>query len=162
MYQLAQVNIGRMRAPLSDPLMEGFVNQLEPINALADNSPGFVWRLQSSEGDATSLRVYEDDMILINLSVWSSLRELSDFIYASAHRDVMKQRRQWFERFEGVYIALWWVPEGHIPTAEEAKERLEHLQEHGPTSYAFTYKQPFAPADSPQAAPEPVTDECMV
>jgi len=147
MYHLAQVNIGRMRAPLSDPQMAGFVAQLEPINALADTSPGFVWRLQTEDGDATTLRPYEDDSILLNLSVWRSLDDLYAFTYNSEHRQVMKQRRQWFEKFESVYVALWWVPAGHIPDTEEAKERLEYLRTHGETPYAFSYKKAFPAPD---------------
>jgi hypothetical protein len=151
MYHLAQVNIGRMLAPLDDPIMEGFVTKLDEVNALADSSPGFVWRLQTEEGNATELRPYEDDLILVNMSVWASLEDLSGYVYAmeGEHRHVMKQRRRWFERFDGPYMALWWVPEGHIPTVEEAKERLEHLRTHSATAYAFTFKQPF-PAPNAQ------------
>jgi len=130
--------------------MEGFVAKLDEINALADNSPGFIWRLQTAEGNATELRPYDDDLILVNLSVWASLEDLSSYVYAmeSEHRDVMKQRRSWFQKFDGPYMALWWVPEGHIPTVKEAKERLEHLRTHGVTSYAFTFKQPFPAPDA--------------
>ncbi len=147
MYHLAQVNIGRTRAPLTDPQMAGFVAQLDPINALADASPGFVWRLQTEDGDATALRPYEDNSILLNLSVWISLDHLYAFIYNSQHRQIMKQRRQWFEKFESVYVALWWVPAGHIPGTEEAKERLEYLRIHGETPYAFSYKKAFPAPD---------------
>ncbi len=142
-YQLAQVNIARMRAPLTDPVMAGFVAQLDTINALADNSPGFVWRLQTEEGDATALRPFEDDLMLVNLSVWESLSALSAFTYSSQHTAVMRQRRQWFEKFDGAYVVLWWVPEGYIPSIEEAKEHLAHMRTHGETAYAFTFKKPF-------------------
>ena len=142
-YHLAQVNIARMQAPLSDPLMAGFVEQLEAINALADNSPGFLWRLQTPEGNATALRPYEDELILVNLSLWASLSDLLDFVYKSRHRQVLQQRRQWFQRFEGPYVALWWVPSGHIPSVEEAKERLAYLRAHGESPYAFSFKKPF-------------------
>lgn len=143
MYQLAQVNIARMLAPLSDPLMAGFVAQLDTINALADSSPGFLWRLQTPEGNATALRPFEDDLILVNLSLWTSLADLSTFIYKSQHRQVMQQRSQWFERFDGPYTALWWTPSGHIPSVEEAKERLASLRAHSETPYAFSFKKPF-------------------
>src|SRR5450759_4077403 len=116
MYHLAQLNVARMLAPLTDPLMAGFVARLDEINVLADGRPGFVWRLQTEDGDATSIRPFDDDFILVNLSLWASLQDLSSFVYASDHRQVMKQRRQWFSRFEGSYMALWWVPQGHIPT----------------------------------------------
>jgi hypothetical protein len=145
MYHLAQVNIARMIAPLSDPLMAEFVAKLDEVNAQADRSAGFVWRLQTAEGNATELRPYEDDLILFNMSVWASLKDLSDFVYSMeiSHRHVMKQRRRWFERFDGPYMALWWVPEGHIPTIAEAKTRLEYLRAHGETAYAFSFKNSF-------------------
>ncbi len=143
MYHIAQVNIARMLAPLTDPIMAPFVAQLDAINAIADASPGFIWRLQTPEGDATAIRPYEDERILVNMSVWASLEELSSYVYASQHRQVMKQRHQWFEHFDGPYMALWWVPQGHIPTVEEARERLEHLRMHGATAYAFSFKMPY-------------------
>ena len=146
LYHLAQVNIAVMRAPLDDPVMAGFVARLAEINALADQSPGFVWRLQTEEGDATSLRPYTDSRILLNLSVWESVESLKDYVYKSAHGEVMRRRRQWFEQFEGMYMALWWVKAGHVPTVAEAKQRLEHLREHGETPRAFTFKRLFPPA----------------
>jgi Domain of unknown function (DUF3291) len=162
MYSLAQVNIARMLAPLDDPLMAEFVAQLDPINALADTSPGFIWRLQTPEGSATSIRPFDDLMILVNLSVWQSIPEYSNYVYQSAHREVMKQRRQWFERFQSAYTVLWWIPEGHIPTVEEAKERLNFLNTHGPTSYAFTLKMPFPAPDELSISIQPITEECPV
>ncbi|MCK6623977.1 MAG: DUF3291 domain-containing protein [Anaerolineae bacterium] len=150
-YHLAQVNIGRILAPLDGPLMAGFVARLDEINALADGTPGFVWRLQTEEGNATDLRPYDDDRILVNMSVWESLEDLKAYVYKSAHAEVMRQRRQWFEKFEGMYMTLWWVKAGHIPTVAEAKRRLEYLSEHGPSAHAFTFKQPFPP---PDVAPE--------
>ena len=143
MYQLAQVNIARMLAPLTDPQMAGFVAWLDTINAIADSSPGFLWRLQTSEGNATSLRPYEDELILVNLSLWATLPDLSAFVYKSQHRSAIQQRRSWFERFAGPYMALWWVLSGHIPSVEEAKERLDFLRVHGETPYAFSFKKPF-------------------
>jgi ribosomal protein L34 len=110
MYRLAQVNVARMLAPLSDTQMAGFVAQLDEINALADRSPGFLWRMQTPEGNATVLRPYEDDLILVNLSLWASLSDLLTFVYKSQHRKVLQQRRQWFERFNGSYLALWGFP----------------------------------------------------
>ena len=143
MYRLAEVNIARMLAPLSDPLMAGFVAELDGINALADSSSGFIWRLQTPEGNATSLHPYDDDLILVNLSLWATLDDYAAFVYQSRHRQVMQQRLQWFQRFNGPYMALWWVLPDHIPTVEEAKERLEFLRIHGETAYAFTLKKPF-------------------
>ena len=147
-YQIAQVNIARMRAPLDDPLMAGFVARLAEVNALADQSPGFVWRLQTEEGDATYIRPFDDDRILFNLSVWESVEHLKVYVYRSAHNEVMRQRRQWFEKFDGMYMALWWVKTGHIPTVAEAKQRLAHLQHHGETPFAFTFRRLFPPASA--------------
>jgi heme-degrading monooxygenase HmoA len=143
---LAQVNIGRIRAPLDSPQLAGFVGRLEEINALADRSPGFVWRLQTDEGNATYLRPYDDERILVNMSVWESLEHLKAYVYSSNHRELLKQRREWFEAFSGAYLALWWVPEGHRPSVDEAKQRLAHLEANGPTPFAFTFKVNF-PAD---------------
>ncbi len=139
---LAQVNIARMRAPLESETMAGFVARLDEINALADRSPGFVWRLQE-DGNATSLRPFDDDSILVNMSVWESVEALRDYVYGSAHVEVLRKRQDWFTRFESAYAVLWWIPAGHIPTVEEAKERLAHLDRHGPTPWAFTFKAPF-------------------
>lgn len=147
-YHLAQINIARMLAPLDDPLMAGFVARLDEINALADGSPGFVWRLQTDEGNATALRPYEDDRILVNMSVWESLEHLKAYVYKSGHAEVMRQRRQWFEKFAGMYVALWWVKAGHRPTVLEAKQRLEYLAEHGESDYVFSFKKPFPPPDT--------------
>lgn len=148
---IAQVNIGRSRAALEDPIMSGFVARLDEINALADRSPGFVWRLQTEAGNATYLRPYDDDRILFNMSVWESLEQLKHFVYRSAHAEVLRRRHTWFERFSGAYTALWWIPNGHIPGIDEAKKRLAHLDAHGPTPFAFTFGQPF-PADAELAA----------
>ena len=143
-WHLAQINIGHIRAPMTDPLMAGFVAELEPVNALADASPGFVWRLQTDEGDATAIRPYDDDMILINMSVWETVESLKAFVYRSHHADVMRQREKWFERMD-IYIALWWIAVGHTPTVQEAKLRLDHLRENGESSFAFSLKKVFPP-----------------
>jgi hypothetical protein len=128
--------------------MEGFRTQLEPINALADESPGFVWRLQTEEGDATAIRPYpEDDLMAINMSVWESLESLQGFVYKSRHVGTLRARDQWFEPIEGPILALWWVPAGHVPTVAEARDRLRHLAEHGPTPHAFTFRTPFPPPE---------------
>lgn len=144
-FHLAQVNIGRVRGEMTDPVMAGFVARLADINALADQSLGFVWRLQTEDGDATAVRPYEDARILINLSVWTDLDALGTFVYRSAHAEVMRRRREWFERFDRVYVALWWVPAGHHPSVAEAVARLAHLEQHGPTAHAFSFAAPFGP-----------------
>jgi len=148
-HHLAQVNVATLRAPLDGPELAGFVAQLEPLNALADQSPGFVWRLQTEEGDATAIRPFEDDRVIVNLSVWASLEALRTFVYATRHLDVMRHRRAWFHRMPDPYLALWWLPAGTIPTVTEARERLELLAANGPTADAFTFRASFPePADA--------------
>lgn len=142
-YHLAQINIARMLAPIDDPIMAEFVAQLAPVNALADASPGFVWRLQTESGDATSIQVYDDNMTIINLTVWESVEALREFVYKGAHHGVLRDRKRWFEKFAGPYYALWWVPAGHTPSPEEAKTRLEHFRQHGDSEYAFSFQQLF-------------------
>jgi hypothetical protein len=140
---LAQLNIARMLAPLDSPVMADFVAQLDEINALAERSPGFVWRLVGAGNDATSLRPFPDGFIIVNLSVWESVEALKDYAYRSDHARVFKDRRKWFEKMGQAYLALWWVRVGHTPTVEEAKARLMHLREHGETPHAFTFKRIF-------------------
>lgn len=142
-YQLAQVNLALPRAPLDAPLLADFMAALEPVNRAADAAPGFVWRLAGDNGNATGLRL-ADERILVNMSVWESLQALGDFVYHGGHADVMRQRRKWFETMK-LYLALWWVPRGHLPTLAEAEERLAHLAAHGPTPHAFTFRAPFPP-----------------
>jgi hypothetical protein len=147
-YHIAQVNIGRIRAELDDPIMAGFVNRLDEINALADASPGFVWRLQTDEGNATYFRPFQDDRMLLNMSVWEDVESLRHYVYQTAHRELLRQRSAWFEKFAGAYTTLWWVPLGHIPGIDEARRRLDHLDAHGPTEFAFTFNQVFPPDDT--------------
>jgi hypothetical protein len=143
-YHLAQINVARMLAPLDDPIMAGFVAQLAEINARADQSPGFVWRLQTPEGNATAINAFVDDRILINMSVWESIEALQQYTYRSQHAGVFRQRRDWFEPATQPHLALWWIAVGHIPTPAEGKARLELLSELGATPQAFTFKQPFS------------------
>ena len=142
-YHLAQVNIGRISAPLDDPRMADFVNNLVRINTLGHNTPGFVWQLLTEAGDSTGFHVFEDERILLNMTVWENVEALYDFTYRSHHVDFFRRRREWFEKFDGVYLVLWWVPAGHHPTPEEAKEKLAYLEAHGPTPLAFTFKKRF-------------------
>ena len=158
-FELAQVNIGRARGTMDQSIMAGFVAQLAAINTLADRSPGFVWRLQTEDGDATAVRPYADDRILINLSVWEDLATLQAFVFRSAHTDVMRRRREWFERFPDAYVALWWVPVGHRPTVAEAVDRLAYLQSRGPTAYAFTFREAYDPRGQALGQVSPA-DEC--
>ena len=151
---LAQINIGRMKGPLDGPVMAGFMARLDDLNALADRSDGFVWRLQGDAGNNTDLRPYDDERIIVNLSVWETIDQLRAYVYGSEHAELLRQRRDWFEKFDGVMLALWWIPAGHIPSVDEAKERLASLEHHGPTQYAFTFRKTFPPivAAAPEAA----------
>jgi hypothetical protein len=142
---LAQVNIARMRGGLEDPVMSGFLARLDEINALADGSPGFVWRLQTDGGNATYLRPFGDDRIIINMSVWETVEDLRAYVYRGGHAEVLRRRGDWFEKLEAPVVALWWIPAGHVPSVDEAKKRLAHLQERGPTPFAFSFRSLFPP-----------------
>jgi hypothetical protein len=145
-YELAQVNISRLLAPIDSPLLKDFVAALDPVNALADAAPGFVWRLQTEDGDATAVRIFDDSWLIVNMSVWTSVETLSTYAYDVAHRAIMKRRREWFERPSSAMSTLWWVPVGHRPTVAEAEARLTHLRENGPTPFAFTLRNTFTPS----------------
>lgn len=149
-YELAQLNVARLRAPLDSPMLADFVGALGRINALADAAPGFVWRLQDDAGDATSFRPAGEDT-LVNMSVWKDAESLGAFVYRSDHAGVMRRRREWFERMD-LYLVLWWVPQGHQPTITEALERLEHLRAYGPTPQAFSMGSLFPAPDAPPAS----------
>lgn len=140
-WHLAQLNIARPRAPIDSPQLAEFVARLDAINALAEASPGFVWRLAGAGGNATDIKV-EDPTILVNMSVWASPEALFEFVYKTAHVEVMARRREWFERM-ALYQVLWWIPAGTVPTVDEALARLAHLDQHGPTPEAFTFKRRF-------------------
>lgn len=144
-YHLAQLNIARTRAPLDDPIMAEFVDALDRINALAEASPGFIWRLQSENGNATQMRAFEDDDILINMSVWESLKALKAYVYRSDHAEFLRRRKEWFERLDSPPVVLWWIEEGHIPSILEAKHRLAALSTDGPSARAFTFSNTFPP-----------------
>ena len=160
-FHLAQAKIARMRASLEDPIMKGFVSQLENINALADESLGFVWRLQTEEGDATAIRAFDDARIIFNMSVWESVEALHQYVYRSQHAGPLRDRKQWFKPMDVPILVLWWIPAGHIPTVDEAKERFEMLRKLGPTPEAFTFKQQFPPPMQPAAATQNVDlEEC--
>ncbi len=149
-FELAQLNIAVPKAPLDDPLLADFVANLARINALAEASPGFVWRLQTEEGDATALRPLGDDTI-INMSVWRDADALYSYVYASAHVEIMRRRKEWFERMKEAFVVLWWVPAGHRPSVDEALARLELLRQHGPTPQAFTFRHTFPPPPDPSS-----------
>jgi len=150
-YVLAQVNIGRLLAPIDSPLIADFVAALDPVNAVADAAPGFVWRMETEDGNALAVRGFEQDGvgsgggILINMSVWESVEALAAYVYGDAHLAVLRRRREWYERMRDAYAALWWIPRGHIPTVTEAEDRVRHVRAHGPTPYAFSLRQHFPP-----------------
>lgn len=142
-YCIAQINIAKAKAEMDSDVMRGFVEKLDEINALADSSPGFVWRLQSEDGDSTAIRVFEDPLLLINMSVWEDIESLKNYVYRSAHVDMIRDRDAWFDKIPTKHQALWWIPRGHIPTLEEAKSKLDLLNAHGPSADAFTFAKPF-------------------
>jgi hypothetical protein len=143
-FHLAQINIGRLRAETDDPMIAEFMAALDGINALAERSPGFIWRFMTEDGNATAVRPFEDELLLINMSVWESVESLGDYVYRSDHTSYLRRRREWFERIEEAIFALWWVPAGHRPTVAEGIEAIEHLRSCGPTPRAFTFRQPFS------------------
>ncbi|MEP7001036.1 MAG: DUF3291 domain-containing protein [bacterium] len=146
-FHLAEVNIGRILGPMDSAVMADFVANLDEINALAESSAGFVWRLKTEDGNAVAVRPYEDDRIIVNLSVWESPETLHDYVYKTAHVEILRRRREWFSRMTEAFMTLWWVPVGHLPRVVEAVERLDHLRTHGSTSHAFTLRERFPAPD---------------
>lgn len=145
---LAQLNIALPVAPLDGPELAGFMAGLDPVNALAEAAPGFVWRLQTEDGDATAIRPFDDDRMLVNLTAWESVEALAAFVYSGEHRGYLRQRRDWFVTPRETHQVLWWSEE--IPELAEALTRLDHLRAHGSTAHAFTFRQPFpAPGGQP-------------
>ena len=144
--QIAQLNLARMLAPLDDPIMADFVASLAPVNAAADAAPGFVWRLADESGTgATSIRIDDDDMLIVNMSVWATPEDLTAFVRGQhGHVGALRRRYEWFERAERPMVVLWWVEDGHRPTLGEAGERLEHLRANGPTPAAFPFRLPVS------------------
>ena len=148
-HELAQLNVALPLAPLESEVMAEFMGALDRVNALAERSPGFLWRLQDEGGNATALRPMGEDVI-VNLSVWRDVASLSDFVHKSGHVEYLKRRREWFRRIAEAYVVLWWVPAGHRPAIEEGVARLRQLRERGPSAEAFTFRQVFEP---PRALP---------
>jgi hypothetical protein len=151
-HHLAQINIGRLVAPLDDPRLAGFTNRLDEINALAESTPGFVWRLKSDSGNATDIPYNDDPALIVNMSVWESLEALRDYTYLSKHVEVFRERAQYFQKMTLPHYCLWWVPVGHIPSVQEGRERMEHYQTHGATPFSFWFSQRF---------PAPELVECV-
>jgi hypothetical protein len=152
---LAQLNVARLRAPMEDPLIDGFRLNLDRINALAETSPGYVWRLQDESGNATGIKPFGDDLEIVNLTVWESIDALANFTYRSGHVEILRRRREFFEAPSVAVLCLWWIPEGTTPTVEDAIARLEHLRSNGPGPKAFTFRHRF---DAVGAAAQGVGD----
>jgi hypothetical protein len=150
-YELAQLNIGVIKGPMDSPVMAEFAANLERINAMAEDAAGFVWRLQTDDGDATGIRPFDNDNTLVNMSVWHDIESLSAYVYRSGHVEIMRRRREWFERMDQAFLVLWWVPKGQRPSITEAIEKLELLRTMGPTAEAFSFRQPFPAPDAAQA-----------
>jgi hypothetical protein len=151
-HHLAQINVGILNFPLDDPRTEGFTSMLDALNEVADRAPGFVWRLVEDGGnDATGIRTPLGDEVLVNMSVWESRDALWDYVYRSGHLDMLRRRAEWFQLPKAAFQVMWWIPAGHIPTVEEAVERLELLREQGPTPSAFGFRDGYAPEDAASA-----------
>ncbi|WP_328438584.1 DUF3291 domain-containing protein [Streptomyces sp. NBC_00444] len=157
-YELAEVNIARLKFPLDSPELKDFVDALDPVNADADAADGFVWRLQSDAGDATDIQVFGDEWLIINMSVWRDADALTAYMYQGRHREMLARRREWFERVEEAMTAMWWVPAGHRPTVAEAESRLLQLRTNGPTPYVFTLRTSFPPEGAQPVALEVPND----
>lgn len=141
---LAQLNIAKPKFPMDAPEIADFVNNLVPINAIAEASDGFVWRLQDESGDATDIRVLEDPDIIVNMSVWENIESLKNFMFRTHHIDFLKRKKEWFHNLNEESYVLWWIPVGHTPSIEEAMERLGHLRKHGDSPFAFSFKSNFS------------------
>jgi hypothetical protein len=142
-FHLAQLNIAKARDELTSVVMKGFVDRLNEINTLADDSLGFVWRLQTEDGDATSFKIFDDPSLILNMSVWENIESLRNFVYKSVHIELIRSRNEWFHKMNTLHQVLWHIPVGHKPTVREGEARLLHLEEHGPTEHAFTFAKPY-------------------
>ena len=152
-YELAQLNIGIIKGPMDSAIMADFAANLDRINALAERSAGFVWRLQTEDGNATGLRPFDNPNLLVNMSVWKDIDSLHHYVYSPGHVDLMRRRREWFERMTEAFLVLWWIPKGHRPSITEATLKLETLRHKGPTADAFTFRSPFPAPHQAQAIP---------
>ena len=137
---LAQLNIGRLRYRTDDPRLAGFMNNLDLVNGIAERTPGFVWRLKGENNNNTDIRAFADPDMIANLSVWESIEALERFVWQTVHKRFYGRGQEWFAKMEGPHLVMWWVPAGHLPTIEEAKERLEHLAANGPSDHAFGWE----------------------
>jgi quinol monooxygenase YgiN len=147
-FHLAQLNIATIKYPKDSPEMADFIGALDEINALAESSEGFVWRMKDESGNAMSYTLFDDET-LPNMSVWRDRKSLFDYVYTSAHTHYLARRKEWFKMPKEGTMVLWWVPAGHEPSLEEAAKRLLYLREHGPTAQAFTFKKAFDVSGEP-------------
>jgi hypothetical protein len=154
-YHLAQINIGRMLGPIDSEIMAEFVANLDPVNQLADTSPGFVWRLQTEDGDAKAIQAFDDPLIAVNFSIWESPDSLREFVYKSGHVTRLRRRTEWFEKPQKAHMAMWWIPAGHIPSVADARKRLEFRQQNGDTPAAFSFTRTFPRPEAPSSDPAP-------
>ena len=148
MAQLAQLNLARLKAPKGDPLTDEFFKSIAPINALAEASPGFVWRLIGDVKDHTDIEYFLDPLMVVNISVWADLESFRHFVYKSGHVQYIKRKKEWMGKIEGAYAVMWWVPDGHEPTLTEAKEKIDLLRRDGPTPLAFDHHNVFPPPEA--------------
>ena len=166
-FELAQVNVARLAAPIDSPELSDFVALLDPVNAAADRAPGFVWRMQDEKGNATGIRAFTWDVagaagIIVNMSVWTDVDHLAAFVYGELHRQVLRRRREWFEHLTAAYTACWWVPTGDRPTTDDAEDRVRLLRSHGSTENAFTLREHYpAPTDTRPAAATRGSDDWL-
>lgn len=142
-HHIAQINIAQSLDTMDSRTMKSFVDRLDEINALADKSLGFIWRLQTEDGDATSIQAFDDPLLIINMSVWKDIESLKQFVYKSSHIELIKDRDSWFRKMAAAHYILWWIPIGKMPAIEDGKKRLQHLQDHGPSEMAFTFSKPY-------------------
>jgi hypothetical protein len=157
-FHLAEINIARFRLPIDHPVNADFIANLDRVNAIAETQPGFIWRLTGEGNNALDVRAFEDPNIAVNMSVWESMEALANFAYRNeGHREIMRRRREWFDKME-IYLALWWIPAGTVPTIAEGRSRLETLARVGPSPAAFLFNRPFPAPDSSTISP--IVEEC--
>ena len=141
---IAQFNLAEAIAPMDSPIMADFVNNTDRMNALAEAHPGFIWRLKTEESDhAYTIQAFDNEAIIVNMSVWRDKQSLFDYVYSSGHVEIFKRKKEWFSKMSKMHMVLWYVDDNHTPTIEEAKKRLDYLHEHGESDYAFTFKSNY-------------------
>ena len=136
---LAELNIGKFKYPTSDARMAGFMDNLDRVNALAERSAGFVWRLKGDNNNATDFRVGDD--YAVNLSVWTDAKSLENYVFKTVHAQFYKRKAEWFDLMEKPHMVFWHVPDGHLPSLAEAMDRLENYEKNGATEAAFGWAE---------------------